>query len=80
MVKSDSLFNDFNAFKEEVKSRIDIVDVVGEFVELKKRGSVHVGLCPFHTEKAPSFNVNRTGQFYHCFGCDQNIPSWLRSR
>ena len=63
------MYEDFSSFKEELKNRIDIVDVVGEFVELKKRGSNHVGLCPFHTEKTPSFSVNRAGQFYHCFGC-----------
>ena len=60
---------DFSVFKEEVKNRIDIIDVIGEFVELKKRGSNYVGLCPFHIEKTPSFNVNRIGQFYHFFGC-----------
>ncbi|GAG06663.1 unnamed protein product, partial [marine sediment metagenome] len=56
-------------FKEELKNRIDIIDVIGEFVELKKHGSNYSGLCPFHTEKAPSFSVNRSGQFYYCFGC-----------
>lgn len=61
--------DDFAVFKEELKSRVDIVDVVQEYVELKKRGSAWLGLCPFHTEKTPSFNVNRPGQFFHCFGC-----------
>ena len=63
------MFDDFTDFKEELKNRIDIFDVIGEFVELKKRGSNYIGLCPFHTEKTPSFSVNRAGQFYHCFGC-----------
>ncbi len=63
------MLNDFSTFKEEVKSRIDIVDVVGEFIELKKRGSNYVGSCPFHNETKPSFSVNRERQFYHCFGC-----------
>ena len=63
------MVDDFTSFKEEVKSRVDIVDVIGEFVELKKKGSSYLGLCPFHTEKTPSFNVNRERQFYHCFGC-----------
>ncbi|MFC1528747.1 DNA primase [Candidatus Latescibacterota bacterium] len=63
------MYDDFSAFKEELKTRIEIVDVIGEFLELKKRSSNYVGLCPFHTEKTPSFSVNRSGQFYHCFGC-----------
>jgi len=61
--------DDFSFFKDELKSRVDIADIVGEYVDLKKRGSNIVGLCPFHTEKTPSFSVNRNGQFYHCFGC-----------
>ncbi|MDP2982878.1 MAG: DNA primase [Candidatus Latescibacter sp.] len=63
------MYDDFSTFKEEVKGRIDIADVIGEYVELKKRGSATIGLCPFHNEKTPSFNVNRAGQFYYCFGC-----------
>ncbi len=63
------MYDDFSTFKEELKNRIDIIDVIGEFLELKKRGSNYIGLCPFHTEKTPSFNVNSPGQFYHCFGC-----------
>ncbi|MBN1295053.1 MAG: DNA primase [Candidatus Latescibacteria bacterium] len=63
------MIDDFTLFKEEVKNRVDIVDIIGEFVELKRRGTAHIGLCPFHTEKTPSFNVNAEGQFYHCFGC-----------
>jgi len=63
------MFDDFTAFKEELKTRIDIIDVVGEYTELKKSGSNYVSFCPFHNEKAPSFSVNRSGQFYHCFGC-----------
>ena len=62
-------YDDFTVFKEDLKSRIDIIDVIGEFVELKRKGTSHLGLCPFHTEKTPSFNVNRERQFYHCFGC-----------
>jgi DNA primase len=61
--------DDFAQFKEDVKNRVDIAEVIGEYVELKRRGSAILGLCPFHTEKTPSFNVNREGQFYHCFGC-----------
>ncbi|MEN8252179.1 MAG: DNA primase [Patescibacteria group bacterium] len=56
---------------ELVKSRINIVDVVGEYVKLTKAGSSFKACCPFHQEKTPSFNVNEEKQFYHCFGCSQ---------
>ncbi len=58
-------------FVEQLKSSIDIVKVAGEYVRLKRVGSTgrYVGLCPFHQEKTPSFSVNQTRQFYHCFGC-----------
>lgn len=58
-------------FVEQLKSSIDIVKVVGEYVRLKRVGSTgrYVGLCPFHQEKTGSFNVNQTRQFYKCFGC-----------
>ncbi|HLF14829.1 MAG TPA: DNA primase, partial [Bacteroidota bacterium] len=54
---------------DEIRSATDIIDLVGGFVKLKKRGKNHVGLCPFHTEKTPSFNVSADRQMYHCFGC-----------
>ena len=54
---------------DEVLANTDIVDVVSAHVHLKKRGSTYVGLCPFHNEKTPSFNVNPDKQFYYCFGC-----------
>jgi DNA primase len=54
---------------EEVKQRIDIVDVISERVVLKKRGREYVGLCPFHEEKSPSFTVSPAKQMYYCFGC-----------
>jgi DNA primase len=58
-------------FKEELRSQVDIVKVIGDHVRLKRRGSTgsYLGLCPFHQEKTPSFNVNQTRQFYKCFGC-----------
>lgn len=55
--------------RDEIKQKIDIVDLINEYVPLKKRGSNYIGLCPFHNEKTPSFTVNPRGGFYHCFGC-----------
>ena len=54
---------------EEVRSRNDIVDVISQYVRLKKRGSTHFGLCPFHNEKTPSFSVTQSKQMFYCFGC-----------
>jgi DNA primase len=57
-------------FKDELKSSVDIVKVIGEYVRLKKAGvSRYSGLCPFHNEKTPSFSVHAAHQFYKCFGC-----------
>lgn len=58
-------------FVEQLKSSIDIVKVIGEYVRLKRAGSTssYKGLCPFHQEKSPSFNVNQSRQFYYCHGC-----------
>ncbi len=53
----------------EVRERIDIVALVGRYVDLKKAGTIYKGLCPFHDEKTPSFTVSPTRQTYHCFGC-----------
>lgn len=62
--------------REEVKNRVreaaDIVQVIGEYVELKRAGARFTGLCPFHAEKTPSFSVNPQSQFFHCFGCGES--------
>ncbi|MGM0785146.1 MAG: DNA primase [Pseudomonadota bacterium] len=56
-------------FIDDLLARVDVVEVVGERVALKKTGRNHSGLCPFHQEKTPSFTVSADKQFYHCFGC-----------
>lgn len=58
-----------NEISEALIERVDLVDLVGKYVSLKKTGRNHKGLCPFHNEKTPSFVVAEDKQFYHCFGC-----------
>lgn len=60
------------SFIQDLLARVDIVDVVGKHVQLKKGGANLMGLCPFHGEKSPSFSVSPSKQFYHCFGCGAN--------
>ena len=55
----------------EVRSRNDILDVVGSYVQMTKKGNNYWGLCPFHNEHTPSFSVNRNKQIFHCFGCSE---------
>ncbi|HEX5652582.1 MAG TPA: DNA primase [Chitinophagaceae bacterium] len=57
---------------QQILGRIDIVDIVGEFVKLKKRGANYLGLCPFHNEKTPSFTVSPSKEIYKCFGCGKS--------
>ena len=60
------------SFIQELISRVDVVEVVGRYVQLKKGGANFMGLCPFHGEKSPSFTVSPSKQFFHCFGCGKN--------
>lgn len=57
---------------QQILSRIDIVDIVGSFVKLKKRGVNYLGLCPFHNERTPSFTVSPSKEIYKCFGCGRS--------
>lgn len=67
---------------QEIRERVDLVDVVSRHLTLKQNGSNWKGLCPFHDEKTPSFNVNRARQVFHCFGCGEggNVFSFVMKR
>ena len=67
-------------FIDELRSRLSLSDLVGRRVKLVPKGGRLAGLCPFHNEKTPSFYVNDSEGFYHCFGCGANgdMISWLR--
>ena len=54
---------------DDIRARVDIVELVGQFVNLKRAGENWKGLCPFHTERTPSFTVNPKRGIFHCFGC-----------
>ena len=56
-------------FKQQLLSRVDIVEVIERHLPLRKAGQNYVARCPFHNEKTPSFSVSPSKQFYHCFGC-----------
>lgn len=64
----------------QIESHIDIVDIIGERVELSRRGNRYWGLCPFHSEKTPSFSVSQEKQLFYCFGCHQggNVFTFLK--
>ena len=59
----------YQVAKEDIKRAADIVELIGQYVQLKKAGLNHIGLCPFHGDKDPSFTVSQTKQRFHCFGC-----------
>lgn len=58
-----------NGLIEDIKANINIVDIISEYVTLKRQGRNYFGLCPFHNEKSPSFSVSESKQIFHCFGC-----------
>ena len=60
----------------EIRERTDIVALIGEYVALKRAGAQFKGLCPFHSEKSPSFHVHPERQFFHCFGCQTSGDSF----
>ena len=62
----------YDNFTDDLKAQLNIVDIIGREVQLKKSGSNYMGLCPFHSEKTPSFSVNEGKQFFHCFGCGKS--------
>ncbi len=66
-------------FINEVEFRNDIVDVIGQYVKLQKKGNNYFGLCPFHNEKSGSFSVSPSKQMYYCFGCGEggNVFTFL---
>lgn len=74
------LFTNFSNFTsliskdtiQQIQSRIDIIDIIGGFVKLKKRGANYLGNCPFHNEKSPSFTVSPTKEIFKCFGCGKS--------
>ena len=56
-------------FLDDIRDRVGLADVIGRRIKLVRKGREHLGLCPFHNEKTPSFTVNEDKGFYHCFGC-----------
>lgn len=58
-----------NGLIEDIKANVNIVDIISQYVVLKRKGRNYFGLCPFHNEKSPSFSVSESKQIFHCFGC-----------
>ena len=67
---------------DEIRSRVDMVELVGQSVNLKRAGENWKGLCPFHTEKTPSFTVNPQRQLWHCFACEKagDVYNFLKQK
>jgi DNA primase len=67
-------------FIDRVRESVNIVDIIGQYVQLRRTGGNHQGLCPFHNEKSPSFSVSEDKQVYHCFGCKEsgNVISFVQ--
>ena len=67
------------AVVDQIREAVDILDIIGGYVSLRKQGGNFFGLCPFHTEKTPSFSVNQARQIFHCFGCGEggNVYTFL---
>ena len=63
---------DLTDTKEQIRGNSDIVDIISGYLQIKKSGATYKGLCPFHTEKTPSFHVSRDRQAYYCFGCEKS--------
>lgn len=70
------------SFLDEIRSKVDLVDLIGREVQLKRGGQNFVACCPFHEEKTPSFNVSPTRNTYRCWGCGAsgNAIDWMRAR
>lgn len=71
-----------NELIEKIRQEADIVEVIGDYVQLKRQGRNHFGLCPFHDEKSPSFSVTEEKQIFHCFGCGKggNVYTFLMEK
>ena len=69
MIEGDDMARIPQQVIDEIREKTDIVNIIGQYVQLKKSGKNYTGLCPFHEERTPSFSVASDRQFYHCFGC-----------